>query len=115
MSLGIVGGSLPPRWERHHNLCMVKIKLVGPLLARSPRLRLRQTFALEIERHGSADEILQGRLMNLVAFVDVDGAADVPVEAGVKQARGVLQRSSSGKCHLDDVLVRLSCAEDAAA
>jgi len=41
-------------------------------------------LALEIERHGSADEILQGRLIDLVAFVDVDGAPDIPGEAGVE-------------------------------
>ena len=57
-------------------------KLVGPLAARSPGLRL--ALALEIERHCSADEILQGRLIDFVAFVDVDGAPDIPVEAGVE-------------------------------
>src|SRR5260370_6650210 len=57
-------------------------RLVGPLAARSPGLRL--TFALEIKRHGSADEILRGRLIDLVALVDVDGAPDIPVEAGVE-------------------------------
>ncbi len=56
--------------------------LVAPLAARSPGLRL--ALALEIERHCSADEILQGRLIDLVAFVDVDGAPDIPVEAGVE-------------------------------
>ncbi len=63
------------------------MKLVGPLAARSPGLRLKLWFALalEIERHCSADEILQGRLIDLVAFVDVDGAPDIPVEAGVEQ------------------------------
>src|SRR5215467_5044599 len=54
------------------------------LLVRSPGLRPRLTFALEIERHCSADEILQGRLIDLVAFVDVDGAPDIPFEAGVE-------------------------------
>ena len=58
------------------------MKLVGPLAARSPGLRL--ALALEIERHGSADEILQGRLIDLVAFVDVDGAPGIPLEAGVE-------------------------------
>src|SRR5437879_10740459 len=58
------------------------MKLVGPLAARSPGLRL--ALALEIERHCSADEILQGRLIDLVGFVDVDGAPDIPVEAGVE-------------------------------
>jgi hypothetical protein len=58
------------------------MKLAGTLTARSPRLRL--ALAHEIERHCSADEILQGRLIDLLAFVDVDGAPDVPVEAGVE-------------------------------
>ena len=58
------------------------MKLVGPLAARSPGLRL--VLALEIERHCSADEILQGRLIDLVAFVDVDGAPGIPLEAGVE-------------------------------
>jgi len=57
-------------------------KLVGPLAAGSPGLRL--VLALEIERHCSADEILQGLLVDLVAFVDVDGAPDIPFEAGVE-------------------------------
>ena len=58
------------------------MKLVGPLAARSPGLRL--AFALEIERHCSADEVLQGRLIDLVAFMDVDSAPDISVEAGVE-------------------------------
>ena len=58
------------------------MKLAGPLAARSPGLRL--ALAHEIERHCSADEILQARLIDLVAFVDVDGAPDIPVEAGVE-------------------------------
>src|SRR4029077_16870364 len=62
------------------------MKLVGPRAARSPGLRLglRLAVALEIERHCSADEILQGRLIYLVACVDFAGAPDIPVEAGVE-------------------------------
>ena len=65
------------------------MKLVGSLAARSPGLRLglpydHMRWALKIERHCSEDEILQGRLIELVAFVDVDGAPDIPVEAGVE-------------------------------
>jgi hypothetical protein len=41
-------------------------------------------FALQIERHRSANEVLQCRLINLVAFVDVDGAPDIPLQAGVE-------------------------------
>jgi RNA polymerase sigma factor (sigma-70 family) len=44
-----------------------EVKLAAPLAARSPGLRL--ALALEIERHCSADEILQSRLIDLVAFV----------------------------------------------
>ena len=39
---------------------------------------------LPLRLSASADEILQGRLIDLVAFVDVDGAPDIPVEAGVE-------------------------------
>lgn len=49
------------------------------------RYSLGLELALEIERHRSADEILQGRLIDLVAFVDVDSAPDIPLEAGVEQ------------------------------
>src|SRR5262249_38379009 len=80
-------------------------------LARWPGLRLALT--LEIELHRSADEILQGRLIELVAFMDIDGPADIPFEAGVEQTRRVLQRSSLGECHLDGALVSLSRADDA--
>jgi len=48
------------------------------------RLALRLGLALEIERHGSTNEVLQGRLIDLVAVVDVDGAPDIPFEAGVE-------------------------------
>ena len=61
-------------------MCRPGMKLVGP--ARSPGLRV--ALALEIERHCGADEILQGSLIELVAFVDIDGAPDIPVEAGVE-------------------------------
>ena len=57
------------------------MKLGDPLAARSSGLAL----AFEIERHGSADEILQSRLIERAAFVDVDGAPDIPVEAGIEQ------------------------------
>jgi len=58
------------------------MKLVGALAARSPGFRL--ALAFEIERHCSADEILQGRLIDLVSFVDVDGTPGIPGEAAVE-------------------------------
>jgi hypothetical protein len=45
------------------------MKLAGPLAARSPGLGL--ALGHEIERHCSTDEILQGRLIDLAALVDV--------------------------------------------
>ena len=67
---------------RHELSIAPAIKLADPLAARSRGLGL--AFALEIERDCSPDEILQGRLIDLVAFVNVDGAPDIPVEAGVE-------------------------------
>ena len=46
------------------------MKLVGPLAARSPDFWV----TLEIEPHCRADQILYGRRIDLVAFVDVGGA-----------------------------------------
>jgi hypothetical protein len=58
------------------------MKLVSPLAARSPGFRL--ALAREIERHCSADEILQCRLIDLLAFADVNGAPDISFQAGVE-------------------------------
>src|SRR4030095_15962922 len=83
----------------------------------SPR-RARLRFALdslEIERHCAANEIFQGLHIDLVAFVDVDGAPDFAVQTRVEETCGVLQAGSLGKCHLDGILVRLSRADDAVA
>src|SRR5215469_1766748 len=62
-------------------------QLVGALPGRRPRLRSGLLFvlALEVEGHGSANEILQGRLLDLVAFVDVNRTPDIPPETGVKE------------------------------
>ena len=75
--------------------------LAGPLAAGWPGLWLGLRPALgleiEIERHCGADEILQGRFVDLFAFVDVDGAPDISVEAGVEQM-------GRGFCGLDSVV-----------
>ena len=57
-------------------------ELTGPFPARATGLRL--ALVLEIERHGSADQILQSPLIDLVTFVNVDGAPDISVQAGVE-------------------------------
>src|SRR5215813_14935224 len=81
------------------------------LSARSPRLRL--VLPLEIQHHRGANEVLEGLLVDLLAFMDVDGAPDIPLEAGVEEPRRVLQRSSPGEGHLHGLLVRLPGADDA--
>ena len=58
--------------------------LASPLAARTAGILLGLGFAFEIERHCGADEILQGRFINLFTFVDVNGAPDIPFEAGVE-------------------------------
>src|SRR5579863_2439264 len=88
------------------------MRLFSPLAARSPRLRLALT--LEIECDCGADESLQGCLINLVPFVNIDGAPEIPVKAGIEETGRVLQGSSLGKRHLDHILVCLARADDAA-
>jgi hypothetical protein len=51
-------------------------KLPGPFAARSSGLRL--ALAPEIDRRCTSDEVLQGSRIDLVAFVNVDGAPDTP-------------------------------------
>src|SRR5215208_2530532 len=44
-----------------------------------------------VQGHGLTNESLEGLLVDLLALVEVDGAPDVPLEAGVEEARGVLE------------------------
>src|SRR5207247_10475045 len=76
----------------------------SPPAARSPGLR--PALALEIERHGSTDEVLQGRFIELVAFVDVNGSPDVSVEAGGEHARARPQGAPRGEPLLRRAAVR---------
>ena len=46
--------------------------------------RLGLALGLKIQGHGFADQILQGRLVDPVAFVDIDGAPHVPFETRVE-------------------------------
>ena len=64
-----------------------------------------------VQGHGGANESLQRLLVDLVAFVEVDGAPGVAFEAGVEEARRILQRGALGEGHLHDVLVGLAGAD----
>ena len=57
-------------------------KLAGPLAAPSPGLRF--TLEPHIKRYRSANEVLQRHLIDLLAFMDVYRAPDIPLEAGVE-------------------------------
>src|SRR5206468_3447886 len=61
-------------------------KLAGPFASRLSVLQLgfQSALYLEVERYCLADEILQRSLVDLLAFVDVDGAPHIPIEARVE-------------------------------
>src|SRR3954468_16927796 len=81
--------------------------------ARAPRrCAASATPPCTVERDGGADEVLQRVLVDLLALVEVDGPPGVAVEAGVEEARRILQRRPLGEGHLHDVLVRLAGADD---
>src|SRR5262245_43632992 len=77
---------------------------LSPLAVRSP------CFYFEIQRNCSADEISKGPFVDFVALMNVDRASDIRLQAGVEETGRVLQRSSLGKCHLDDALITLGSA-----
>jgi hypothetical protein len=54
------------------------------MMPSGPTIQFCEMTSIFIERHCSADEVLQGRLSGLVAFVDADGAPGIPLEAGVE-------------------------------
>src|SRR5215813_6006110 len=64
-----------------------------------------------VQRHGGANESLQRLLVDLLALVEVDGTPCVPFEAGVEEARRILQSRPFGEGHLHDVLVSLARAD----
>src|SRR5689334_17787810 len=64
------------------------------VLARRPSGALRLALALDIQGDCGTDEIFQCFLIDPVVLVNVDGAPDIPLEAGVEEMGGVLQRSS---------------------
>src|SRR5438046_2302172 len=57
--------------------------------------------------HRGPDQCLEGGLVELLAFADVDGSARIPLETGVEQLLGVLEGGASEEGELHDLLVRL--------
>ena len=70
-------------------------------------------LALRVEDHGVAYEIFESSFVDLGRFMNVDSAANVAIEAGAKQTRGILQRSTFGEGELYSSLVSFQCADNA--
>src|SRR5689334_2503509 len=79
-------------------------------LDRAARLFLRGG----VESDRVADERLEGGLVQLVAFVQIDGAPQVAFEAGIEQVFRVLELGALGEGELDDGLVGFAGADDPA-
>src|SRR5271169_4165790 len=61
--------------------------------------------------HGGVNERPQRLFIDLVALMEIDGTPGVAFEAGVEEARRVLQRGALGEGHLHGILVRLTGAD----
>jgi hypothetical protein len=66
------------------NACANTFYLLAEVLLSPRGLALRFALTLDIQGHGGADEVFQGRLVDLVALMNVDGAPDIALEAGVE-------------------------------
>src|SRR6267143_2821356 len=77
------------------------------------RLLRRFRLARTVEGDRSANERLEGGLVNFFSFVDVDRAACVSVETRVEETGRVLQRRALGEGKLHDILVGFASADDA--
>src|SRR5690242_691366 len=74
---------------------------------------LARRFPRAVEGRRLANERLEGGRVDLLAFVDVDRAAHVPLETRIEEAGRILQRRAPGEGELHDLLVRFAGADDA--
>src|SRR5437016_8380415 len=70
-------------------------------------------LARTVEGDRLANERLEGGLVNVFSFVDVDRAAYVSVETRVEEMGRILQRGALGEGELHDTLVGFASADDA--
>src|SRR4051794_23093734 len=70
------------------------------------------TGSRHIEQDGAADKTFQCVLVDRVAFAEIDRATGSAVEAGIEQARWVIERGAPGEGQLHFVLVGLAGADD---
>ena len=87
----------------------------GVTCARFLRFRLlrRSWLVRTIEGNRPANKRLEGGLVNLFSFVDVNRPAHLPVEARVEETGRVGERRALGEGEFHDALVGLAGAEDA--
>src|SRR5581483_243450 len=88
--------------------------LVGVSAACRARSR-GMALARSVQGRGLANELPERVLVDVVVLPDVDSTPDLPFEAGVEQARRIVQRSAFEERELDHVLVCLARADDAGA
>src|SRR5437660_12798058 len=70
-------------------------------------------LARTVEGDRLANEGLEGGLVNIFSFVDVDRAAYVSVETRVEETGRILQRRALGESKLHDILIGFASADDA--
>src|SRR5437773_1376614 len=64
-----------------------------------------------VGRHGGADQSLEGSLVDLLPFAEVDRTPRAPFQAGIEELLRVLDGGSAKEGELHDLLVRFSRAD----
>src|SRR5471032_2779899 len=89
------------------------IRTRAPATALGLRFLRRFRLARTVEGDRLPNERLEGGLVNVFAFVNVDRAAYVSVETRVEETGRILQRRALGEGQLHDLLVGFASADDA--
>jgi DNA-binding MarR family transcriptional regulator len=102
----LIGEALPEQDKRKLESLLRRV-----MLALEQRTRPLGT-ARCIQGNGGTNESSESLLVNLVAFVEIDGAPDIAFQARVEQARRVFERRALREGHLHHALVGLARAND---
>src|SRR6202035_4129657 len=66
-----------------------------------------------VDRHRGADELLEGSLVDLLPFAEIDRAPRAPFQAGIEELLRVFDGGSARERELHHLLVRFPGADDA--
>src|SRR6187431_1121263 len=66
-----------------------------------------------VELHSGANELLEGLLIDLVTFMEIDGTSGIAFETGIEKTRRIFQCRSLGKGQLDVCLIGFTRADHA--